>query len=322
MKYYFHILIMGIVLLILTGCSQKYISVKTVVPAQFDRALHYKHLSILPTQNDTFQTAHFLEEKLLEKYFNGTQLFQLVSSRNALPLSTKQPHVSSEIDAYVAMHIDIPVIYDTPYYVERIRCSDSKCKYSYTVYVPCVERSYSTSISFQMIDAKNSNLILSKNFSKSSQDRACHSSGYNQLPNIELHLKIMQQQIVNEFIAHISPTYYAINARLAFKEPKIELTNESEKNLEAGIEALKNNNTSLAKGYFEKVLSMTNNQSYVATHNLGLVYEAKGDFNSANAFYQKCATLVQNISEHLELELSLSRIKRSLENEKIAMKQI
>ena len=322
MKSHFHILIMVIVSLTLAGCSQKYISVKTVVPAQFDGALHYKHLSILPTQNDTFQTARFLEEKLLEKHFNGTQLFQLVSSRNVLPLSTKQPHVSSDIDAYIAMHIDIPVIYDTPYYVERIKCSDSKCKYSYTVYVPCVERSYSTSISFQMIDAQNSNLILSKNFSKSSQDRACHSSGYNQLPNTEFHLKIMQEQMVNEFIAHISPTYYAINARLAFKEPKIELTNESEKNLEAGIEALKNNNTSLAKGYFEKVLSMTNNQSYVATHNLGLVYEAKGDFNSANAFYQKCATLVQNISEHLELELSLSRIQRSLENEKAAMKQI
>lgn len=322
MKYHFHILIITIVSLTLTGCSQKYISVKTVVPAKFDGALHYKHLSILPTQNDTFQTARFLEEKLLEKHFNGTQLFQLVSSRNALPSSIKQPHVSSDIDAYIAIHIDIPVIYDTPYYVERIRCSDSKCKHSYTVYVPCVERSYSTSISFQMIDAKNSNLILSKNFSKSSQDRACHSSGYNQLPNTEFHLKIMQEQIVNDFIAHISPTYYAINARLAFKEPKIELTRESENILESGIEALKNNHLNRAQESFEKVLKITNNQSYVATHNLGLVYEAKGDFNGANAFYQKCITLIKNISEHLELELSLGRIQRSLENEKAAMKQI
>lgn len=81
-------------------------------------------------------------------------IFKLVSSRNALLSSIKQPHVPSDIDVYISMHIDIPVIYDTPYYVEKIRCSDSKCKYSYTVYVPCVERSYSTSISFQMIDAK------------------------------------------------------------------------------------------------------------------------------------------------------------------------
>lgn len=299
-----------------TGCSQKYVSVQTIAPAQFDKALHYKRLNIAPTLNDTFQITHFLEEKLFEKSFNHSPLFQLVS------IYEKQPSTTSKVDAYIVMQIDIPIIYDTPYYVERIKCNDAKCKYPYTIYVPCIERSYSTAIHFQMIDAQNSQLIFSKNFSKSTQDRACQTRGYEYLPDTNPHLRLMQERMVNEFVGLISPTYYKINARLAFKEPEVDLGYEAEKRLEAGIEALKQNNISQAKQNFETVLNMTNHQSYVATHNLGLVYEAKGDFAMANALYKKCTTLLKHPSEHLELEQSLHRIEHTLIQETIATGQM
>ena len=157
---------------------------------------------------------------------------------------------------------------------------------------------------------------------RSSQDHACRNESYNALPNTEFHLKMMQEAMVNEFIASISPTYLTINARLALKEPYIELSTEAEKRLEFGIEALKNNHIDLAQENFAKVLEMTNNQSYVAMHNLGLAYEAKGNFGMANTLYEKCTLLVKNPSEYSELVLSLSRIRKSLENEKIAIKQI
>ena len=147
-------------------------------------------------------------------------------------------------------------------------------------------------------------------------------AGYDQLPDTMFHLKIMQERMVNDFIALISPTYYTIKARLAFKEPEIELTNQAEKTLEAGIEALKENHLSLAQKHFESVLNMTNHQSYVATHNLGLVYEAKGDFARANAFYQTCLTLLKSQSLPLELQVSLERIHQSLSQEHHVMEQI
>jgi len=229
MRYCVHLTVFLLCAFALSGCSQKYVSVQTIAPAQFENALQYKSLRIVPSPNDAFHMAHFLEEKLFEKSFNGKQLFQLV------PASQKQPS-SSVVDAYIVMQMDPPIIFDTPYYVERIRCNDSKCKYAYTVYVPCVERHYSTAIHFQMIDAKNSHLIVSKSFSKGTQDRVCYSGGYERLPDTQFHLGIMQERIVNEFVALISPTYHTINARLALKEPEIDLDSTAQKMLEEGIE--------------------------------------------------------------------------------------
>ena len=75
-------------------------------------------------------------------------------------------------------------------------------------------------------------------------------AGYDQLPDTMFHLKIMQERMVNDFISLISPTFHTINAKLAFKEPEIDLTNQAEKTLNAGIEALKENNLNLAQKHF------------------------------------------------------------------------
>ena len=120
MKFGVRMSILLLSALALAGCSQKYVSVQTIAPAQFEKALNYKRLSIAPTFNDTFHMTHFLEEKLFEKSFNHTPLFQLVSTHE------KQPSTTSKVDAYIVMQIDIPIIYDTTYYVERIKCNDSK----------------------------------------------------------------------------------------------------------------------------------------------------------------------------------------------------
>lgn len=316
MRYFVRACIVFLSVLALAGCSQKYIPVQTIAPAQFDKVLDYKRLSIAPVLNDTYQMTHFLEEKLFEKSFNHTPLFQIVS------MHEKQPSTASKVDATIVMQIDLPIIYDTTYYVERIRCNDAKCKYPYTIYMPCIERSYSTAIYFQIIDAHTSQLVFSKSLSKSTQDRACQTGGYEYLPDTNLHLRLMQERMVNEFIAIISPTYYKIDARVAFKEPEIDLGYEAQKRLEAGIEALKKNNLSQAKKDFETVLSMSHHQSYAATHNLGLIYEAKGDFAMANTLYNKCLTLLKHPLEHLELQQSLNRIEQTLIQEKIVTGQM
>lgn len=67
---------------------------------------------------------------------------------------------------------------------------------------------------------------------------------------------------------------------------------------------------------------MSHHQSYAATHNLGLIYEAKGDFAMANTLYNKCLTLLKHPLEHLELQQSLNRIEQTLIQEKIVTGQM
>jgi len=299
---------------LLSGCAQKHIRVQSIAPAHHEKALQYKRLSVLPISNDVYAQGGMVEEKLLDASFQQKPLFKLITHQDipALKDISRIKTPVKEVDALVSIQLDSPVVYDTPFYLERLKCGDSTCKYMYTYYMPCIQRDYTVLVHFRMIDAQSGDLILSKNISQTTQHKACETPGYTTLPNTEWILKGLHEESAKQFVAFMSPTYYAVSARFATEETDIALTAEAKKYLEIGMDALKEQYIDKAQSAFEKVLELSEGKSYVATHNLGLVYEAKGAFTHAYNLFETCTHLVKNPKEHLELQLSLERIRQTL----------
>lgn len=324
-KIVFGVLLMNIVFL--SGCSQKHILVQSIAPAPLEKAMEYQRLSIIPMQKDTFGITSYLQERLVDKKFHENPVFEIVLYEPILALRPEEKQTGKassmkNVEAFLTLEADAPTVYDTPYFIERIHCVDAKCKNFYTYLLPCVERDYTVATTFKMIDAKNATLVLSKNLLENRHYRTCYDASYSPLPRTDDLLKNMQETLVERFIALISPTYYAIYARIAETEPEFELSEDAQTWLKNGMNALKESRMAQAQEYFEKVLSLTEDKSYIATHNLGLVYESKGNFETANALYQRCFSLLKHPTQQLELVQSLNRIQQTLTKENCAKRQM
>ncbi len=79
--------------------------------------------------------------------------------------------------------------------------------------------------------------------------------------------------------------------------------------------ALKDNYLDKAQVLYERILNETQNKSYVAMHNLGIVYEKREKPKKAIVFYEKCTYLVNDLSKTPELNKSLNRINNAFQQE-------
>jgi tetratricopeptide (TPR) repeat protein len=320
----------------MTGCAEKHINIAGVRPAAVSEAMSYETLAVIPIKNDTYGLANKLEQLLLDKKYDGDKIFDLASRNEIYQIMKEQSFNNSGavkegdkinlgeidgVDAIIFSTINDASVKDSYFYKIRTRCADRECKQLVKVRVNCTKRDYSTSATFKMVDVETSKIIISKTYTEKTARRICEDESYS-FENTATVLGRLQERMALRFVNLISPTEYYVEATIAEDEPNYDLTSDQEDKIEKANIAFENKFYDKAEKLYKEVIKETKGKSYVATYNLGLVYEQKGKSNEALALYKRCIDLVDDLSEVPELQESIHRVEVNQKSQKIVDEQV
>ena len=320
------------IVFIFSGCAQK-MNIQSFVPAKIDNISKTKKISVLDFDNDTIAFASSLETKLAQKQVYGKKYFNVIS-RNELEqiLDEQRFQYSGLVDKSTAVKIGnmssaqtlisgaiADASLNKDYYrSKRLKCLDKKCKRVREYFVRCTKGKYNLSVNIKLIDVEQGNIIFAKNYNKNSSHSYCSDSSYT-LPNKGVVFTKFSEEIINEFIAVISPSKRVFSVEL-LEDPEIDYNDKQEKLLENSLEYLKLNRLNKAEELLSKLLNSTNDTCFVAAYNLGVVKESLGEYKKAKLLYNLAESLVQEPNELISG--AVIRIEQSLQNKQSVEEQL
>lgn len=328
--------LIGAIGFLFTGCGNKQIQINAVAPASVPKALNYKDIAVLPIKRDNVGLTSILEQKLMNKEYKGNKIFHIVSRAEIKDILAEQEFSNSGavneeerikmgnisgVDALIIGTVNDASESDLHTYKTKVVCSGEKCEKTVRVRISCINRTISLSSTLKMVDAKTGDLIVSKTFPESYIQRVCEDSYYS-FPDTTVTLNRLAELSAERFVSLISPTSYKLTVAVVEEEPKIDLTSEEEKIAERAINRLDKKDYFGAEKLFKQLNSMTSYKSYIASFDLGVIEEAKGNYDKAEAYYRHCEELLSgDLSDNEELFDSLSRIKRLQKQQNLTLSQ-
>jgi len=323
--------------LLFNACGNKQISINAVQPASVPKALNYKKIAVIPFKNDNIGASSLLEQKLMNRTYNGENLFEVVNRSDIKDILTEQSFNNSQIvsekdkialgnisgvDALIVGSINNASVSD--FYTTKTKtvCRGDKCSERVKVKVPCTNRTTTLNMTIKMVDVSTGDLVISKNFFQKNTQRVCQDSYYSFL-NTDTVLYQMSEASINRFINMISPTNYKLSVVVVEDEPLIDLTGKQEDLVERAMNRLDKKDFFGAEKLFKQLNSETDYKSYIASFNLGVIEEAKGNYDNALSYYKHCKILLNdNLSDNPELLDAISRVRILKSNALEASKQV
>lgn len=275
---------------ILSGCTQ-YTTLSALRPSESPKTATFKTFAIQMIDQDTIGLVYHLQTSLS----NNGGYFSLVSP-NAAP----QGLIRGAITAH---SIDL-----TPYNKERTECIDKECRKVRKNLLTCINKHTSLHVSLQIISPKNREILFASNESAAMDENHCPDDS-NPITSDENHYTQLSREISQRFVSRLTPSYTLYQVPF-MDEPDISYSTEENELLENGLKLMDENRFDKAIERFERLASLTDNQSYVALYNLGVGYETVGRLDDARQHYRMADTLIP-VSNGL-VNTALSRIEKSI----------
>lgn len=285
-------------LLFFSGCSQK-VTIKSLEPAKVERAMGIRKISVSNFSNDRFSLSNKIESGLSSIKIDNKSYFSLVSRRDFDKILQEQKLQHSGLmeskdivdvgkfigtEAIITGSILDASSRDSYYQEQRSRCSDLKCKSIYYYSVGCTTRVATLSADIRLVDVKLGDIIYATSITKSSESSRCSDSVYP-LDSQGTMLNALSTLVAQEFVSKISPSYKTFSVEL-MDEPDIKYSKVAKELLANSLEYIEYSRFDKAKKLLFDLVDETSKQSYVPFYNLGVVYEAEGDYKESKYYYE------------------------------------
>lgn len=316
----------------MNGCS-KNVKIQVLEPAQIDRAAQTKQIAVSEFKDDTVGLSGKIEALLAKQTLNGKTYFTTVSRDEITRILDEQKLQYSGVvndaklveageilgaQAFISGEVISASIKDNRHYEKRTQCVDDKCKEVRSYRVFCITRTIDLSANIKMTDVSKADIIYADAFSKSHQWKHCLDDR-NSLPSKSDGLGRLANQIANEFVYKLTPHYTTLSVSL-LDDPDLDYSAKQEKTLEVAIDYIEAGRLDKAERLLGTLLTSTQNQSYVAAYNLGVVKEAQGELEDAKRLYLMADQLQQEPVD--EINQAVVRIDQVMLKREKALSQI
>lgn len=319
-------------LLLLSGCAHK-VQVNALQPAQIDRAAKIRTIAVYPFQRDSVGLSSKVETALASKRIDGESHFTMVSRNDSERIFQEQRLQNSGLldeatsvevgnllgaQAHISGVVNVAEATDKHYREKRQKCADDKCKEMQTYTVSSTSRAFHLAVQLNMVDIEKGDLIYSDIQNERKLWRTCSDSNYA-LPSRSRGLELLALNIATKFAGKLAPFYYTFDIVL-LDEPDVDYSDEQEKMLDNAIIYIDRKRYEKAEHLLSRLLDDTQEKSYVAAYNLGVVKEIKGELQEASQLYTLADELTIEPVE--EIDSAMVRIKSSLKHRTLAQKQM
>lgn len=309
-------------LFLITGCSSKKLTVKSLHPSKIPNEKIYS-IAVEDFVNDDIYQSLKIENNLANKTIDGKKVFKVLNTFN-------------NTDAIVQGSVDSSLNYYT-YYEEEIdytKCRNyrhdnkkktRKCMKYYIRLIPCENREYSVQSNLRLLKENTNEILFAKTYNKSQNIRQCfryHYYPYHTIPRDKREINTkLAALIANEFLDDISPhyEYWDINIIEELDEDNLIFTKEQNNRFEKIVELMEKRNLDLSFKELNKLNQEFENKSHEVLYNMALIYETKANLYEANKLYNKAKFLVKNLDNLELINNGILRTKINLE-EKIKAK--
>lgn len=277
----------------------KSIKLKVLEPAKVGRAATTKQIAVSAFKGDHIGLAAKIETNLSKQVVEGEKFFTTVS-RNEVDRLIKEQSLQYSgvlkedrlveagqllgVQAFVSGEVSAASGQDETFYEERFRCLDKKCQQLQTYQVRCTRRNLTLAATVKMTDVALGDIIVAENFSKHQSWTSCVDQ-MQRLPAISAGLDALTNEVASQFVAMLTPQYRTLEVVL-LDEPDIDYSAAQSKTLSVALEFLEAGRLDKAEPLLTALLNATQERSYVAAYNLGVVKEALGQYDMAKRLYR------------------------------------
>jgi len=324
----------GIILitLLLSACSN-HVQIKALKPAEIDRATTTKNIAVVAFNHDRVGLASKIETNLGSFRIENQPFFTVVNRSNIDQVIREQKFHSSGLvntkdivdvgkllgaQALISGDVSRLASNDTRFYEQRMKCKDKKCKEYYYYKVGCTKRHISLSANIKMVDVALGDIIYSDNIAEDAVYKKCRDDN-RALPTKESVGEMLASSIAKSFTYKLTPHYRYFKVVL-LDDPDLDYTDKQEDLLEFSLKYIEQNRYDKAIQLLMELIDSTNQQSYVALYNLGVVEEALGHYGKAKKYYEQADRLVVEPVE--AISIAINRINAAISEYDLTMKQL
>ena len=294
-----------IFILFLNSCSQR-ISMKALEPAQIDRIATTKKISIAPFKNDRVGLSTKIEANLANHRLDNEKYFTIVSRNDFNKIIKEQKIQNSGLldensavevgnligaEAIISGNVGRVTSSDTRFYEERTRCLDKKCKKITTYKVRCSKRIVGLSAEIRIVDVLLGDIIHAETMNRTRSYKHCNDDSRT-IPSKEIAAQNIASTMAANFTYKLLPHYRSFYVEL-LDDPDLDYSDKQEELLEISLEYIELGRYDKAAKFLFELIDSTQQQSYVAFYNLGVVKEAEGNYNEAKEYYKEADELMR-----------------------------
>ncbi|MEA1919838.1 MAG: CsgG/HfaB family protein [Campylobacterota bacterium] len=320
------------IVIFFTACSQK-VQMRALEPAEVDRAASTKMIAVTAFKNDRIGLSGKIEAILAKQKVDNKSFFTLMSRSDLKKIIQEQKVQNSGLmetstavevgrlmgaQALISGDVGNVGLQDTRFYETRVRCSDKKCKETYTYNVRCTKRVVSLSAELRMVDVTKGDIIYADTLSKNAEWAHCQDDS-RAMPSKEMAGQHLANAIAKKFAYKLTPHYRTFEVSL-LEDPDLDYTDEQESYLENALLYIEHNRYDKAEKLLIDLIDSTGQQSYVAFYNLGVIKEAQGHYHEAQNYYGIADNLM--IEPVDEINAAFLRIQTAIEKRKITQEQM
>jgi curli biogenesis system outer membrane secretion channel CsgG len=314
-------------LLAVSGCS-KQIRIKSLEPAQINRAAGLKRIAVLTFKHDTPGLSGKIETLLSQKRLDEKPYFTIINRKDIRQIIREQKRQYSGLlnekksvelgnllgaQALITGNITSATKQDSHFYETRIECADKSCKKLRTYPVRCVKRRVNLSANIRMADVSKGDIVYSDSLSDTRTWSHCIDDSRS-IPSLSNGLDLLANNIARRFVYKLTPNYQYTNVTL-LEDPDTNYNNQQQQWLKNGLAFVEANRLDKAQSIFEHLYQQQPN-SYVAAYNSGIVKEAQGQYQEAQTYFKIADKLqtkpIDEINQAVNrIQLEISQLKRA-----------
>ncbi|MCP4969875.1 MAG: hypothetical protein GY932_04650 [Arcobacter sp.] len=319
------------IIIFLTSCSSKQVTIKSLQPSIMHDKKIYKVI-IEDLENDNINQANYIEEKLINTIVDNKRVFKLETSYDNIDAIITGEVLESSLffDLYYEEDTDYKRCFRYKYENGK---KTNKCIEFRIKRYPCENRDYNVKTRIEVLN-KDEELIFSKTYNKSANKRVCYKNNINFSLFFYRHTNINRQKeeinsslarsISKDLVKDLSPHYKY--QKISIIEELDDKNNLYDKNIkkefENIVELLDNANINISNLKLIDLNNKLNSKSYEVLYNLALTYEAKDELYKAKMYYIEAANLATKVEDLKLIDKAINRTQKNLENKIKAKSQL
>jgi len=332
----FKILLIALVLVLLSGCSQK-VQIRALAPATVGEMASKKKVAISGFKNDRVGLSGKIESKIASHKLDRKKYFTVVSRRNIDKILKEQKLQSSDLmdektttrvgriigaQAIINGEITSSSAKNGIYTQRRKRCikynkEKKECsKYEYYT-VKCKTTDALLAANINIVGVERGSVIYGESFRKSYKADSCQS--FRRILNANEALESLSSNIAHNFVMQLTPKYIYFNVTL-LEKIEFDASSHQKKMLTSALKYIEVNRMDKAKKLLNALLDEFDGRSYVVAYDLGVVLEASGQYNEAKNMYALADDIAMEPIE--EINIAINRIQDLISKRDEAIRQI
>ncbi|MDF1881080.1 hypothetical protein JHD50_07135 [Sulfurimonas sp. MAG313] len=339
--------LLGLIIL-MSGCAQK-VRIKALNPAEVGAMASKKKVAITSFKNDHVGLSAKIETQIAKYQLDKKRYFTVLSRKDLAKVMAEQKLQSSElmdettatkigklVGAQALVNGEVTSSGDEGSYEEaREKClsyykDGSGCARYKHYKVTCRTTEASVSGSINIVNMEDGSLVYADTISKNYNGDSC-KDGVTNLGLLSIRtgdkkilskgqaLQMLSNKIANEFVYKLTPHYFYFNVTI-LDEVEYEINESTNKSFTNALALIKAGRMDKAEKILTKVNDGLNGKSYVVAYDLGVIKEARAQFDSAKKFYAMADELTE--APIAEINSAVLRIDRLIAKRDQAKAQI